>query len=181
MPWGAYYRGNVIFSSCSHYSATPRLIFYFSRKVLEVYLPPGTEHGDVFTFQGEGSTLTLDDPAGDVSVRVISSPEDKSGIEIESLAVQFFFLDDLPTNLYLGWTRKGSDLYCQVQIPLVDALTGFEMWVSHVSGDSLCIENPPGRVLKPGDVKQIECAGMPTKGFVLSIFNHTHGIGSLFL
>ena len=44
------------------------------------------------------------------------------------------------------------------------------MWVTHVSGDSLCIENPPGRVLKPGDVKQIEGAGMPTKGFLSWLF-----------
>uniref|UniRef100_A0A7S4UMS2 J domain-containing protein n=1 Tax=Paramoeba aestuarina TaxID=180227 RepID=A0A7S4UMS2_9EUKA len=109
-------------------------------KVLEVYLPPGTAFRDVFTFQGEGNTLSMDDPPGDVVVTVIPSAEDKS-----------------------GWTRKGNDLYCRLQIPLVDALTGFRVWITHVSGCNVCIENPPGCILKPGDVKQIEFAGMPTK------------------
>ena len=57
-----------------------------------MYLPPGTEHRDVFTFQGEGSTLTLDDPAGDVNVTVIPSSENKSGMEGKGQVAWVFFL-----------------------------------------------------------------------------------------
>ena len=57
--------------------------------------------------------------------------------------------------------RSGDDLYLSKTIGLVEALCGMNIVVKHLDGRELNITNPPGRIIKPGDVKGITGEGMP--------------------
>lgn len=57
--------------------------------------------------------------------------------------------------------RSGDDLYLTKTIGLAEALCGINIIVKHLDGRELNITNPPGRIIKPGDVKGISGEGMP--------------------
>ena len=148
------------------------------RKVTEFSLTPGTEYGSIITIQGEGN-CGPDETPGDVTILIIP-PKSNLGLLILFFALCFFILSSplkslslslsffssffLPGSYPEEWTRKGDDLYFQLGVPLVAALTGFSRRFRHVSGRFLGIESPCDCVLKPGVVKKVEGEGMPKRG-----------------
>ncbi|EGV63230.1 DnaJ-like protein xdj1 [Yamadazyma tenuis] len=60
--------------------------------------------------------------------------------------------------------RKEIDLYCDMKIPLVDALCGFSrIVVKHLDGRAIKVTTPKGKVIRPGDYIKIKGEGMPIK------------------
>merc|ERR1712241_528484 len=45
--------------------------------------------------------------------------------------------------------RKGTDLYLERKISLVEALCGFEMEITHLDGRKLLVKTSPGEIVKP--------------------------------
>ena len=61
-----------------------------------------------------------------------------------------------------AFEMNGFDLQTEVQIGLVDALTGFErVAVRHLDGRLIRVKREPGQVTRPGDVDRIVGQGMP--------------------
>eukprot|EP00968_Pinguiococcus_pyrenoidosus_P018287 scaffold1881_cov256-Pinguiococcus_pyrenoidosus.AAC.9 len=58
--------------------------------------------------------------------------------------------------------RKGDDLYMTMDIPLVDALTGFTRTIAHLDGHEVKIDKQD--VTECGDIFMISGEGMPRKG-----------------
>eukprot|EP00871_Galdieria_phlegrea_P001121 jgi/Galph1/2009/GphlegSOOS_G672.1 len=99
------------------------------RKVLEVYVEPGTEHGQKLVFSGEADEEPGTLP-GDVVV-VIQQKEHEI------------------------FKRKGSNLIMAKDISLVEALCGAVFTVEHLDGRTLLVRTEPGTVLEPDSVKTI--------------------------
>ncbi|KAJ3356572.1 hypothetical protein GGF32_001465 [Allomyces javanicus] len=59
------------------------------------------------------------------------------------------------------FTVVGDDLEMDMEITLVEALTGFTRYVKHLDGRYVEIVQPAGRVIKPRDVKCVHGEGMP--------------------
>lgn len=47
------------------------------------------------------------------------------------------------------------------EITLLQALTGVDFMLTHLDGRKIRIQNEPGQVIKPEDIKTIEGFGMP--------------------
>lgn len=106
------------------------------RKVLEVYVDKGMQHGQKITFTGEASA----NPglvAGDVVV-VLKQEE------------------------HPIFTRKENNLVIEKEVSLTDALCGFEFHIKQLDGRLLHVKSPPGSVITPGLIKSIPHEGMPT-------------------
>ncbi|GJQ70079.1 hypothetical protein Trydic_g22555 [Trypoxylus dichotomus] len=71
--------------------------------------------------------------------------------------------------------RSGDDLYFSHTITLSEALCGLTFIIRHLDGRDILVRNPPGQVIKPGDVKAVVGEGMPLfknpfeKGNLISI------------
>ena len=57
--------------------------------------------------------------------------------------------------------RKGADLFIEKEITLIEALTGLDFILVHLDGRKIRIQNKPGEVIKPDDIKTVENLGMP--------------------
>lgn len=57
--------------------------------------------------------------------------------------------------------RKGADLLIEKEITLLQALTGVDFVVTHLDGSKLRIQNTPGEVIKPDDIKTVPEKGLP--------------------
>ena len=58
------------------------------------------------------------------------------------------------------YKRKKADLIMTKKISLKEALTGYSFVINHFEGEKL-IQNSPGDVVKPGDIRTVEELGMP--------------------
>ncbi|GAA0145254.1 chaperone [Lithospermum erythrorhizon] len=105
------------------------------KKVLEVAVEKGMQHGQKITFPGvadeEPDTVT-----GDI-VFVVQLKE------------------------HPKFTRKGNDLFVEHTLSLTEALCGFQFVLSHLDGRHLLIKSMAGEVVKPDQYKAIEDEGMP--------------------
>ncbi|KAG9149114.1 hypothetical protein Leryth_010704 [Lithospermum erythrorhizon] len=105
------------------------------KKVLEVAVEKGMQHGQKITFPGvadeEPDTVT-----GDI-VFVVQLKE------------------------HPKFTRKGNDLFVEHTLSLTEALCGFQFVLSHLDGRQLLIKSMAGEVVKPDQYKAIEDEGMP--------------------
>ncbi|KAF2643841.1 hypothetical protein P280DRAFT_420287 [Massarina eburnea CBS 473.64] len=111
-----------------------------SKNVLELYIPRGARQGDRIVLTGEADQLPDQDP-GDI----------------------VFTLEEADHETF---DRAGSDLRAELEISLVEALTGFNRVVlTHLDGRGiqLHVEQPNGKVLRPGQVLKIAGEGMPMK------------------
>lgn len=104
-------------------------------KTIEVALEPGVpqDHDILYTSEGDEAPGIL---AGDLVVR----------IKIEKHPV---------------FVRKGADLFISKKISLIEALTGFNFEIKHLSGDKLTLATAPGEVLSHEVVKCVKGKGMP--------------------
>jgi len=60
------------------------------------------------------------------------------------------------------FTREGViNLYIEKEIPLVNALTGFQFYITHLDGRKILVKTNPGDILKPDDEREIRNEGMP--------------------
>uniref|UniRef100_A0A0D6R2S6 J domain-containing protein n=1 Tax=Araucaria cunninghamii TaxID=56994 RepID=A0A0D6R2S6_ARACU len=105
------------------------------KKVLEVHVEKGMQHGQKIVFQGEADQAP-DTITGDI-VFVLQLKE------------------------HPKFKRKGDDLYMEHSLTLTEALCGFQFPLTHLDGRQLLIKSSPGEIVKPGQYKAINDEGMP--------------------
>eukprot|EP00270_Netrium_digitus_P013433 TRINITY_DN4466_c0_g1_i1.p1 TRINITY_DN4466_c0_g1~~TRINITY_DN4466_c0_g1_i1.p1 ORF type:complete len:422 (-),score=74.07 TRINITY_DN4466_c0_g1_i1:334-1599(-) len=121
------------------------------KKVLEVHVDKGMQHGQKITFSGEADEAP-DTITGDI-VFVVQQQE------------------------HPRFKRKGDDLFIDVSLTLTEALCGFQLPVAHLDGRQLLLKTNPGEIVKPKQFKAISEEGMPThrnpllKGKLYILFN----------
>ncbi|KAK2740116.1 hypothetical protein FQN57_006231 [Myotisia sp. PD_48] len=110
------------------------------RKMLEIYIPPGSKKGDKIVLEGEGDE------------------------EPDVIPGDIVFV--LHENDHPVFTRHGADLTAKITISLVEALSGFSrVVVKHLDGRGIEIRHPQkeGDVLRPNQILKIAGEGMPIK------------------
>ncbi|KNA18035.1 hypothetical protein SOVF_074500 [Spinacia oleracea] len=105
------------------------------KKVLEVVVEKGMQHGQKITFPGEADEAP-DTVTGDI-VFVLQQKE------------------------HPKFKRKGEDLFHEHTLSLTEALCGFRFVLTHLDGRQLLIKSHPGEVIKPDQFKAIDDEGMP--------------------
>ncbi|ONK73552.1 uncharacterized protein A4U43_C04F32810 [Asparagus officinalis] len=105
------------------------------KKVLEVHVEKGMQHGQKIVFQGEADEAP-DTVTGDI-VFVLQVKE------------------------HPKFKRKLDDLYVDHTLSLTEALCGFQFALTHLDGRQLLIKSDVGEVIKPGQHKAINDEGMP--------------------
>jgi DnaJ family protein A protein 2 len=105
------------------------------QKVLTVEIEQGMKQGDKIFFYGESDEAPGTVP-GDLIFVVKEKEHEKFG-------------------------RRGNDLFIEVDLPLINALTGFEIPVKHISGHTLLVKGKEGDVVKPGETREVSGEGMP--------------------
>ncbi|XP_020194848.1 chaperone protein dnaJ A6 [Aegilops tauschii subsp. strangulata] len=108
------------------------------KKVLEVHVEKGMQHGQKIVFQGEADEAP-DTVTGDI-VFVLQLKE------------------------HPKFKRKSDDLFVEHTISLTEALCGFQFVLTHLDGRQLLIKSNPGEMIKPGQHKAINDEGMPQHG-----------------
>lgn len=111
-----------------------------SKNVLELYIPRGARQGESIVLAGEADQLPDQEP-GDIVFTLTETPHDV-------------------------FERAGADLRAELKVTLVEALTGFNrVVVTHLDGRGLKlhVNQPDGKVLRPGQVLKIPGEGMPIK------------------
>ncbi|KAF2014855.1 hypothetical protein BU24DRAFT_442087 [Aaosphaeria arxii CBS 175.79] len=111
-----------------------------AKNVLELYIPRGARQGDRIVLAGEADQLPDQEP-GDI----------------------IFTLEEAPHDVF---ERAGADLRAELKVTLVEALVGFNRVIlTHLDGRGiqLHVEQPNGKVLRPGDVLKVPGEGMPMK------------------
>lgn len=105
------------------------------KKVLEVHVEKGMQHGQKIVFQGEADEAP-DTITGDI-VFVLQLKE------------------------HPKFKRKFDDLYVEHTLSLAEALCGFQFALTRLDGRQLLIKSNPGEVIKPDQYKAINDEGMP--------------------
>ncbi|KAK9749182.1 hypothetical protein RND81_02G107700 [Saponaria officinalis] len=105
------------------------------KKVLEVHVEKGMQHGQKITFEGQADEAP-DTVPGDI-VFVIQQKE------------------------HPRFKRKFDDLYVEHKLTLTEALCGFQFVLTHLDGRQLLVKSNPGEVIKPDQYKAINDEGMP--------------------
>ncbi|KAH3674565.1 hypothetical protein WICPIJ_009523 [Wickerhamomyces pijperi] len=105
------------------------------KKILSLFIKPGSMHNDEIVFQEQGDH-GLNVLPGDVVVSV------------DELKHEFF-------------SRMGDDLFCKVKIPLIDSLTGGYIYINHLNGTKLKMKI--SGIIRPNTEKFLRNYGMPKK------------------
>ncbi|KAG0304480.1 hypothetical protein BGZ98_005472 [Dissophora globulifera] len=106
------------------------------KKVMEIFIEKGMRDGEKIPMKGEADQLP--------------------GVETGDVIL---VLKQKPNAVF---ERKGADLSCKITIPLVEALCGFsKVLVTHLDGRGIHVEQPAGKVIRPGQVMKIVGEGMP--------------------
>lgn len=106
-----------------------------TKKHLKVEVEKGTPDGHKYKFQKEGNEA-IGYETGDVHVEIFL--ENKTLFE-----------------------RRGADLATTIEISLIEALTKFEIELTHLDGRKIYIKSKEGEIIQPGTVKTVYDAGMP--------------------
>jgi DnaJ family protein A protein 2 len=110
------------------------------KKMLELYIPPGTREGEKIVLKGEADQQPDQEP-GDIVFHITETP-------------------------HKVFKRAGADLAADLEITLVEALTGFSRVVlTHLDGRGIqiTVNQPEGKILRPDQVLKVEGEGMPVK------------------
>lgn len=118
------------------------------REELEVFVEPGVPDGHRIVFEGKGD-ISPGAEQGDVVIVV-------------QVAKHSLF------------ERKGCDLMMDKTISLYEALAGTRFAVPHLGGRQVIVTTPPGKVISPGEILQVEDEGLRVPGY-------THIRGALFI
>ncbi|KAI7164535.1 DnaJ-domain-containing protein [Hortaea werneckii] len=111
------------------------------KKVLELYIPPGSREGEKIVLSGEADQDPDDESPGDIIFELVEE-EHKT------------------------FQRAGADLQAQLNITLAEALTGFNRVIlTHLDGRGLQlhVRQPQGKVLRPDQILKVPGEGMPHK------------------
>ncbi|KAF6831915.1 DnaJ protein-like protein [Colletotrichum plurivorum] len=107
-------------------------------KVLEIYIPRGSQNGERIVLEGEADQFP-DQTPGDIVFHLQEEPHD-------------------------DFTRIGNDLSAELTVTLAEALGGFSRTVlTHLDGRGIHIDRPRGSILRPGDILKVPGEGMPHK------------------
>ena len=117
-------------------------------KVIKILLDKGAPDGKRYTFEGESDEMPDCEP-GDVIIEI--------KIKKHSL-----------------FQRTGADLTYVADISLLEALTGFELLITHLDGRKVLIKSKKGEIIKPGVIKTVKECGMP-------FFDHPTKFGNLYI
>ena len=117
------------------------------RKVLHVHIDRGVQSGHKIEFRGEGDQQPGVQP-GDVVFEIEQKPHER-------------------------FQRKGDDLFYSVEVDLVTALAGGNIFVEHLDDRWLSVDILPGEVISPGSVKMVRGQGMPS--------HRHHDFGNLYV
>ena len=104
-------------------------------KLLKILLDKGAPDGKRYVLSGESDEIPGYEP-GDIVIE----------IEIEN---------------HKKFIRKGADLIYKCNITLLEALTGFNIVITHLDGRKILIKTKPGEIIKPGILKTVSDCGMP--------------------
>jgi DnaJ family protein B protein 4 len=61
------------------------------------------------------------------------------------------------------YKRDGDDLYCELELSLVEAFSGFSKDLKTLDGRTLKVTGTPGTVVQPGQTKLFTKEGMPNQ------------------
>uniref|UniRef100_A0A1B0EWR5 J domain-containing protein n=1 Tax=Lutzomyia longipalpis TaxID=7200 RepID=A0A1B0EWR5_LUTLO len=108
----------------------PNVKLVNEERTLEVEVEAGMKDGQETRFVAEGEPH-MDGEPGDLIIRIVTVPHEK-------------------------FERRGDDLYTNVTISLQDALTGFQMEITHLDGHSVAVSRekvtwPGARIRKKGE------------------------------
>ena len=70
--------------------------------------------------------------------------------------------------------RTGADLTMTKDISLLEALTGFQLLITHLDGRKVLITSKKGEIVKPGMMKTVKECGMP-------FYDHPTRFGNLYI
>jgi DnaJ family protein A protein 2 len=124
--------GEIIKEKCSHCKG--RKVIKES-KLVKIMLDKGAPDGKRYVLSGESDEIPGCEP-GDVVIE----------IEIEN---------------HKKFIRKGADLIYKCDITLLEALTGFNIVITHLDGRKILIKTKPGEIIRPGILKTVSDCGMP--------------------
>ncbi|KAF2362812.1 Chaperone DnaJ C-terminal [Trinorchestia longiramus] len=105
-------------------------------KIVEVEIEAGAPDGCRIILSGEGDQLPGKEAAGDVHI-ILTEKE------------------------HSVFRRTGMDLDTDMEINLLEALTGFKKSMKHLDGRTLILNQPPGFPVGPNSEKFIEFEGFP--------------------
>jgi DnaJ family protein A protein 2 len=108
------------------------------KKVLEVHIEKGMVNNQKIVFQGEA-----DEAPGTIPGDIVFVVQEKE---------------------HATFKRKGTDLFLEKTLSLVEALCGFSMTVTHLDKRELVIATNEGDVVKPNSFKAVFDEGMPMHG-----------------
>ena len=117
-------------------------------KTIKISLDKGAPDGKRYTFEGESDEMPGYEP-GDVIIEIRIKKH----------------------NLF---ERTGADLTYHADISLLEALTGFNLLITHLDDRKVLIKSKPGEIIKPGDIKTVKECGMP-------FFEHPTKYGNLYI
>lgn len=107
------------------------------RVMLEPIVNPGDRPNMSYIFRGKGDFINAKGALpGDVVITTVQKPSS-------------------------SFTRKGQDLYTEIQISLKESLSGFSKNVKHLDGRLIEILVPRGKVTPPGTVVRVKNEGIP--------------------
>lgn len=109
-------RGSVIKNRCSMCDGSGR---EKREEIIEVTIPIGVEEGNYIPLRGRGHAGANNGPSGDLLAIIVETPHN-------------FF------------ERKGSDLYCRLDIPYSLAFLGGAVEIETIEGTRLSVKIPPG-------------------------------------
>ena len=107
-------------------------------ETLDVFIDKGSKHGEKIKFRDKGN-MQPGCTTGD-------------------------FCIVLEQQKHPVFKRKGADLLIQKQMPLVDALCGFNFELEHLDGRKIIVESKPGEVVRDESVMVLKGEGFPVKG-----------------
>ena len=117
-------------------------------KLIKIMLDKGAPDGKRYKFEGEADEVP-GVQAGDVIIEINIQKHKK-------------------------FVRKGADLLYNADITLLEALTGFEMVITHLDGKQILVRTKPGEIIKPGVLKTVHECGMP-------FFESPYRFGNLYI
>nr|CAD7415661.1 unnamed protein product [Timema cristinae] len=140
-------------------------------KILEVHVDKGMRENQKIYFRGNHQLYC---PREGVDSSILRRKKGTKHGSVSYVAVLVQFLcSDLPDvepgdiiivlqqKAHETFQRQGDDLYISRTVTLTEALCGFNMLVTHMDSRGLVVRHPPGRIIKPGDMKCIVGEGMP--------------------
>jgi len=82
-----------------------------------------------------------------------------------------FVIKEQPHKIF---QRDGVHLFMEKEVPLVNALTGFQFIVNHLDGRRILVKTLPGDIIKHMDAREIRNEGMP-------VFSRPYEHGNLYI